>query len=558
MRNLCIYLPILITGSITAQNFITVQPAYTKKTIYKLKEGENIYQKESQLKFSANGTQYLFTTQLNKMFYDISNAGKSKPYKTFIRDEWRDQKKSQSEGYSITLNEETRLHSILNKNGVVVKKDVMATHFHNRSCLNKNLVHGYGFQSTKDSLWYIKGNFESETKGPYKSIQIKTYQKGNIFYKYQTKSQESQATTFVQLNDKTFGPFENAEFLSSHGDGHSFWYRTLKGKKYIQTKNKLIGPISNYRNDYKTKSIIVTYENLEKSYLTYSGEEFPITKKTADFNYNHELKTWVLAEYASYIPKSKGASNIHPVYLYSNAFKDSIGPCNYNSINFHQGYQKENFISYIMPPKYIYDGEKATLNPDALIHIRHIDGKENKPVPNRKAYSFKVLSNDIFYTLKENKENILYKNGVKTEYTHVSPISNGKNYYKKINKEDSTYHLITHSGQEFEIPYNKVNGEIRLLNNTYSIITTAPNYQKEIYIPKTKKQFGPIRNVNYKARLLISDDKLHFANDDYGNILIDNKAFGSGFGLSYNSLMNSYHWYSLEENNVILHSLELD
>ena len=89
MKNLLTYILIGVYGSAIAQNFITIQPAHTKKTIYTLREGETIYQPESELSFSAQGTNYIFTTERNGMYYDVSNKGISKPYETFYRYNWR-------------------------------------------------------------------------------------------------------------------------------------------------------------------------------------------------------------------------------------------------------------------------------------------------------------------------------------------------------------------------------------------------------------------------------------------------------------------------------------
>lgn len=550
------------------QNIIKVSGPYTKKVVYTLKENEDVFLDESNIHFINNITNYEFTTRIDNAYYLHSSNDKKGPLRYFPQPT----KKRYAKGfkdpnqrkYQCVANNDK--FNIVDRSGKILQKNVLSPITSLEYLyLNPNLedLNGYAFISSNNMKWYCKVDNPDMLYGPFDILQLYSLSKSKVFFSYRTEK-----GFYIRINETAYGPYEEIKIHNPYAEGtYDFSYRNEKGwyiylgKNYGPFKEKPI--YSHSRFAY----IKEAYDNYPGYFLLQSGIKIGAYDNfdANNFFYFPSTNTWIKFEKKALNapPQNKTFYNRPTYYLTSNLFAGEKGPYHLPE-NYTRGAFGEynSFYSSGIVQQSGNNPQKFTLilnetDDQGQISYRKylLTSDLNLYGPFEELKAITYVGSSLWFVA--GKDHTLFKDNVQQKFKNVE--SFGMNESGKISmkiKEDSLVTLYEDFQPIFKYKEQKYFTIAKKYDDGYYLLDDIHG-DISIQIPKKNRTIGPF-SVNGAEDIILNKDASHFAVNSWSEITIDHKAYGSGFSLCYSNTNNSYHWFSLEGRNVILHTYELD
>ncbi|MBC7864596.1 MAG: hypothetical protein IAF38_16600 [Bacteroidia bacterium] len=548
---------------------ISVKSPYTKKTIYTLKPGETLYQQEASLSFSHNATSCEFITLLNEKFYlHIDNKPALGPFSE-IPYRWKNDPFYQIRNTTAQGKHEEFLYFI--KTGEKMGP-YQFINFPNDYYYN-NIIPFKGFIYIKNNQSFVKIFGTAKDLGPYDEIrtQVSPSSKSKVCFTYVKDSM-----TYIYRDGKISGPYKDY-----HREDPYFSYKAANGY-YVSMDEKVFGPYKERPGcveDHakRTYNYLIKEENgIYDGYLLLEdGSKVPVADEAYNlfFFYNLPDNSWMKIEQTAMIKARKDGNlpecsdyaswNIY----YSNG--KSYGPFTikgWPDIIFNG---KDVFIGIQDPPKYDCDvvSGKLKLNKEPYKACVFSKGEKSGPLDvqsdiiNLGDFNFKAGKTKIAFV--NNRKLYIDKTYSGLDNVHEFKFEWGSdNWYAVTVSKARDTAIIYRNGKkisiitvpEFYLQYFEFTG------NDYELHYTSNNLNY-LKLSSVSKEFGPFEKpLPWQCKYIISKDKKHFAFiKNYTKIIVDGKDIGTeGFSLSSNDKEGTFHWVSIDGQNIILHNYDPD
>ncbi len=513
-----------IQQSVFAQQTIKVQPQHQKEHIYTLRENESLGYRESKVLVKTNGVTYEFVTERKNLLY-MHKKGKSP--KAISRSPY---------GFiDVTYNEEGKITLKNTKTGKSYGPYESATPLYNRQ--KKEL---YAIKYWENNQQFLLA--DNKIIGPYDNIK---YYFGNSKVTSYTFYKDKQ--WFIYKNGEVSGPFEDCGYKRQNVDNPG---------------------IFSYKKDNKWYVMSPHFETLifcESPHLHFNvkANEWEVYGKLADEkNINYCIKqngTKIESSFERFTVENTTNETLH--------FERIRGNKNSRSSNLYQVTYKDSIIGTFMPKHRVRSNSYETdyfgtslVEADTSTRYTHALKDRNflfspskglvGPIPDRFIYSLMFFDNSCAF-VNTRDSTLVVDNKVVADkviaadyydypeawwvlkaegYVH-QPYKNGKKVssgiperLKNYNTPDKDFIVVKRENQYFLRPKNS--------NNL----------------------LGPVSRYSQYA---VASDKTTYAEGGAGKntIMINGKVISKGFNLTYNQYQDTFHWFSLDENNrLYLHT----
>ena len=532
---------IALTLSVTGQGTITVEPAFRKKTLYTLSEGETFYQPESKLFFKDNGLQYEFYTSKEGRFRKHTEKGIKGPFK------YNPMYPQESHRYWEFQNENGKSTFTHKATGKIYGP------YKGASCYNRIGV-GKNRQST--GITYLEEGKAyvlipgKKKYGPYKNaFPVLITSKQTVFW-FKDEAEKQ----YIYKNGKKLGPYQNVRFLYNYkSDEHlnyiysnqEAWYCSLVGQTFGPFEK--IPAVRLYNSSDWQIVVNEPYLDYDKYLLTSSGEKVGIQSQRRSAFRNYQ-GGWIKIECPELLQNEapdQEAVKTAEQYLYrSDGTK--LGPYNFGP---HAPALKLSGVHYAIIGK--KHGVKW-YEPGNYYVI--YDGKEFGPYESVVSNSVQMRGDRLAFIA--GIEQTFYLDGAPTQLTNIHRVQLDKyeKAYFAFGQNDGNFSLY-HDGKLILEMDERFYG-VQECNAGFYVTTGNRQSGHFIHVPNLDEAIGPYN----RSKPMVELDKTgkNVAVLDRSDVFINNERVASGFLLRYDPANNSFYWYAREDNNICLYTYELD
>lgn len=528
-RLILLFLSVILAGNSGAQTVITVKGKHSKELIHTFKKGESLSRGESRLHIKTDGVGYEFcTVDENYRFYLYKNGKSLGEYSgyTFSDDAYtvKPIRKGDAVSYVFQL-----------KSGEKYGPYESVSPVYDYS---SNQINGISYR--QNSQRYFKSFINGKTYGPYSDLSISKLTKEEMVYTYKDSK-----GWYIGHNEQHYGPYKNIQnpynrrknekfyfhYLNDQDEWHTFFdqadlpYAFIKDPPSLQIFDN--GKIM--LNGYPASG------SGDSSYTYIDGKRYFFSATELEHNSFGDIMS------ATPDPENR--------YYGLSVIKvdgTEIGKYRRNYLTQNNCFNSPYF---------------QTLLTDTLKHEVYLYGKGQLHLLDREEeidnYQVYLINEDIYYIRKSDKA--LIKNGKETGHKNVVSMDFSNYPEVVMQKKEGEFDMFYRNDKALNYE------EIRKIkyNTTWLNLKDSPMRFVEIdgktYVMAkgSGKKFGPVKRYNDFA---FSKGNTHMAECDSRKmeIFIDNKLFSPGFCLAFHPQQNAFHWLSIDNNKLYLHTYQND
>ncbi|MGV3632526.1 MAG: hypothetical protein ACO1O6_15060 [Bacteroidota bacterium] len=518
-------------GNLLSQVVVTVKGKHSKELIHTFKKGEFLSRGESRLHIKTDGVGYEFCTMDEKYRYYLYKNGKSLgefANYTFSDDPYsiKPIRKDEAVSYVFQL-----------KSGEKYGPYESVSPIYDYSNYQ---INGISYQ--QNSKRYFKSFITGKTYGPYNDLSISRLTKEEMTYTYKDAK-----GWYIGHNDQVYGPYKDIRspfyynrrgkekfyfhYQTEKEEWHTFYdqadlpYAFIKGAPSLQV----------FDNGKVMLNGFPASGNGDSSFTYIDNKRYFFSGTDLEHNSFGDIMVAKPDPENRYYGLSTISIDGQEIGKYKRGYL-TAGNC-FNSPYFQ------------------------TLLTDTSKHEVYLYGKGGFQLLDREEevdnYMVYLVNEDIYHVRKSDRA--LMKNGKETGHRNV--VSMDFSNYPQI--------IIQKKEGDFDVFYrnDKVMNydEVRKIkyNTTWLNLKDNPVHFVEIdgktYVMAkgSSKKFGPVKRYNDFA---FSKGNAHLAECDNRKmeIYLDNKLFSPGFSLAYHPQTNAFHWLSIDNNKLYLHTYQND
>ncbi len=541
---------LVLSIQMAAQSTITIKPQHSKKVVYSFKNDEELYADEARLFARIDGGECEFVTTRGQRKY-YAHKG-SKTYGPFSWGHYYENTFSvdRTDDGLWMLNDFARRK----KYGPFKRITVDGTMYGK----TKRKLYGYCYQS--DSLMYVQDMRNGKRHGPFRHAVLHRATKSEFYFTYELNNQH-----FISLNGQVQGPFHNIVARYPRDEAQAFYYsiqKNVNGDYYAYVGDKTFGPF------HKSPGVTGSLNNLVvKAYATNnkpavielnSGERFLQGSGAGKFT-RFEDGSWLYGQYLfddstlSYEQKVD-IRRKEPIPIRLSSSNGVIGL--FYCMNDDYWPRKGSATSYVMEVREYQPNLTAEQIADLPKKILY-NGQLIEPICNIKRWTLSNNLNCFAYVDTESGELIIDNQRTGILNTKSYDISNyPKNWIVRthadgVGKVYKNGKLLLDQ-QSDGFPHIEFIGRTGRWYSTYRL-----NRETYVVSSNNNRPIGPLR-LSRRQQITPSDNGRHLAIPSVDAVYVDGKIIDRGFSVIYNKHLNAFMWLSVDDNQLIMHTYELD